>query len=59
LPFWVTTNTVDWQAASITRATAQHMLVRGLIQDETSTMSYKRTDQGRAVLDALAAGGKQ
>jgi hypothetical protein len=27
----------DWQAASITHATAQHMLVRGLIERQAAT----------------------
>lgn len=45
----------DWQAASITHATAQHMLVRGLIERATGATNYKLTDQGRAVLDALLA----
>jgi hypothetical protein len=43
----------DWQAASITHATAQHMMVRGLI-DRAATR-YALTDQGRAVLGARLA----
>ena len=45
----------DWQAASITgitHATAQHMMVRGLIERQAAT-SYMLTDQGRAVLAAM------
>jgi hypothetical protein len=52
LLFCLATNT-DWQAASITHATAQHILVRGLIERGHGATSYKLTDQGRAVLDAL------
>ena len=43
----------DWQAASITHATAQHMLVRGLIERDHAAMHYVLTPQGRAVLSAL------
>jgi hypothetical protein len=42
----------DWQAASITHATAQHMMVRGLIERDNSwrrsgldTARFARTDQ--------------
>jgi hypothetical protein len=41
----------DWQAASITHATAQHMMVRGLIEREPG--GFVLTVQGRAVLAAL------
>jgi hypothetical protein len=44
----------DWQAASITHATAQHMMVRGLIERQAASC-YVLTDQGRAVLAALLA----
>jgi len=43
----------DWQAASITHATAQQMMVRGLFERATGEASYRLTDQGRAVLEAL------
>ena len=43
----------DWQAASITRATAEYMLMRGLIERSGGATSYKLTDQGRAVLRAM------
>ena len=55
LLFCLATDT-DWQAASITHATAQHMMVRGLIERDTGAMSYKLTDRGRALLDALLKG---
>jgi hypothetical protein len=42
----------DWQQAGVTRATAQQMMVRGLI-DRQGASSYVLTDQGRAVLEAL------
>jgi hypothetical protein len=43
----------DWQAASITHATAQHMMVRGLIERDRAATRYALTDQGRAVLGKL------
>jgi hypothetical protein len=55
LLFRLATDT-DWQAASITHATAHQMLVRGLIERETGATSYRLTDQGGAVLDALLQG---
>ena len=42
----------DWQKAGITHATAQHMMVRGLI-DRQAAGSFTLTEQGRAVLEAL------
>jgi hypothetical protein len=42
----------DWQAASITHATAQQMMVRGLIERQASS-PFAQTDQGRAVLAAM------
>jgi hypothetical protein len=45
----------DWQAASITHATAQHMMVRGLIERDRGAPRYTLTDQGRAVLAAVLA----
>jgi hypothetical protein len=46
----------DWQAASVTHATAQHMMVRGLIEGEAASQ-FKLTDQGRAMLAALLTKG--
>jgi hypothetical protein len=46
----------DWQAASITHATAQHMMVRGLIERQAAPR-FVLTDQGRAVLAAMLAKG--
>jgi hypothetical protein len=43
----------DWQKASITHATAQHMMVRGLIEREPAAPRFVLTEQGRAVLAAL------
>jgi hypothetical protein len=43
----------DWQAASITQATAQHMMVRGLIERDSGAGSFVPTDHGRAALEAL------
>jgi hypothetical protein len=43
----------DWQAASITHATAQQMMVRGLIERDQAASRYALTEQGRAVLAAL------
>jgi hypothetical protein len=45
----------DWQAASITQATAQHMM--GLIERDRAATRYALTDQGRAVLGALLGTG--
>jgi hypothetical protein len=42
----------DWQAAGIAHATAQHMMVRGLIERQATTR-YVLTEQGRAVLTAF------
>jgi hypothetical protein len=58
LLFCLAINT-DWQGASITHATAQQMMVHGLIERATGATNYRLTDQGRAVLDALLAGGKR
>ena len=49
----------DWQRAGVTHAAAQQMMIRGLIDREGAAGAYTLTDQGRAVLDALLAGGKQ
>jgi hypothetical protein len=42
----------DWQKAGVTHATAQQMMIRGLVERQ-SAGSYVLTDQGRAVLAAL------
>jgi hypothetical protein len=52
LLFCLATDT-DWQAASITHATAQHMMVHGLIERDRAATRYVLTDQGRAVLAAM------
>ena len=52
LLFCLATGT-DRQAAGVTHATAQRMMVRGLIERERGTTSYQLTNQGRAVLAAL------
>jgi hypothetical protein len=51
LLFCLATDT-DWQAASITHATAQHMMVRGLIERDRAATRFILTEQGRAVLTA-------
>ena len=55
LLFCLATDT-DWQKASVTHATAQHMMVRGLIEREAASQ-FKLTHQGRAVLAALLPKG--
>jgi hypothetical protein len=42
----------DWQAASITHATAQQMMVHGLIERDQAASRYALTEHGRAVLAA-------
>jgi hypothetical protein len=42
----------DWQKAGVTHATAQRLMVRGLVQREAAG-SYLLTDEGRAVFAAL------
>jgi hypothetical protein len=54
LLFCLAPNT-DWQAASITHATAQHMMVRGLIERQAAAR-YALTDDGRTVLAAMLEG---
>ncbi len=44
----------DWRKAGVSHAAAQVMMVRGLIEREHGT-TYRLTDDGRAVLDALLA----
>jgi hypothetical protein len=43
----------DWQAASVTHATAQHLMVRGLIERAEGATRYRLTELGMAVLEAL------
>jgi len=43
----------DWQKAGVTHATAQDVMVRGLIDRGGAAGAYVLTDQGRAVLAAL------
>jgi hypothetical protein len=44
----------DWVRAGVTQATAQHMLVRGLVERDPATVErFKLTLRGRAVLAAL------
>jgi hypothetical protein len=56
LLFCLATDT-DWQKAGITHATAQQMMVRGLIDRDQAAPRFALTDQGRAVLGALVATG--
>jgi hypothetical protein len=42
----------DWQKAGITHATAQHMMIRGLI-DREGAASFVLTEEGCAVLSSL------
>jgi hypothetical protein len=48
----------DWQKASVTHATAQHMMVRGLIERDQTASRFMLSDQGRAVLGALLHGAQ-
>jgi hypothetical protein len=43
----------DWERAGVTHATAQQLLVRGLIDRNQSAGRFKLTALGRAVFDAL------
>jgi hypothetical protein len=49
----------DWQAASITHATAQQMMIRGLIERDQGATRFALTEQGRAMLAALLDGQRQ
>ena len=44
----------DWQRAGVSHATAQHMMVRGLIERDQAATRFALTDQGRAVLGVTA-----
>jgi hypothetical protein len=54
LLFCLATDT-DWQKAGVTHATAQHMMVRALIERDRAATRFALTDQGRTVLGALLA----
>jgi hypothetical protein len=43
----------DWERAGVTHATAQQVLVRGLINRASTRERFKLTPLGRAVLAAL------
>jgi hypothetical protein len=43
----------DWQKAGVTHATAQHMMVRDLIERGQAASRFVLTERGRAVLTAL------
>jgi hypothetical protein len=43
----------NWVKAWVTHATAQHMLVRNLVERDHAAADFVLTDQGRAVLAAL------
>jgi hypothetical protein len=47
----------DWQAVSITHATAQYMMVRRLIERDRAATRSALTEQGRTVLAVLLAKG--
>jgi hypothetical protein len=43
----------DWERAYVTHATAQHLLVRGLVDRDPGPTRFKLTPLGREVLGAL------
>jgi len=43
----------DWERAYVTHATAQHLLVRGLVDRDPGPARFKLTPLGRDVLAAL------
>ncbi len=43
----------DWIKAGVTQATAQHMLVRNLIERAQGAGRFKLSEQGRVALGAL------
>jgi hypothetical protein len=45
--------TIGWERAGVTHATAQQVLVRGLIDRATTPARFKLTPLGRDVLAAL------
>jgi hypothetical protein len=54
LLFCLASNT-DWQSG-ITHATAQHLMIRGLIERDQAATRYALTEERRAVLAALLKG---
>jgi hypothetical protein len=52
LLFCLATDT-DWQKAGVTHATAQQMMIKGLVERQGGAGSYTLTAEGRAVLAAL------
>jgi predicted transcriptional regulator len=48
----------DWQKAGVTQATAQQMMVRGLIERDQGASRFMLTEQGRALLAALIGKGE-
>jgi hypothetical protein len=49
----------DWQKAGVTHDTAQHMMVRGLIERDQAASHLILTEQGHAVLAALLDGQRR
>jgi len=43
----------DWAKAGVTHATAQHMLVRNLVERDQGATRFLLTEQGRSVLAAM------
>jgi hypothetical protein len=43
----------DWVKAGVTHSTAQHLIVRNLVERDHAAADFKLTDQRRSVLDAL------
>ena len=43
----------DWQKAGVTHVTAQHMMVRNLIERDQAATRFILTEQGREVLAAM------
>jgi hypothetical protein len=52
-------SSTDWAKAGVAHATAQHMMVRGLIERDQAASRFALTEQGRAVLAALLGGSEQ
>jgi hypothetical protein len=49
----------DWQKAGVIHATAQHMMVRGLIERDHTATRFMLTYEGRVVLAALLSNSRQ
>ena len=43
----------DWAKAGVTHATAQHMLVKNLVERDQGAPRFLLTEQGRSVLAAM------